>query len=184
MGFRNYLGNQRMISIPVSPQDQDRVTVTAVAAVNFADILQVGANSRAAQRALVYLHWLTVTPTTFPAAFAGVEGFIQVEFLDAGSAVVVGAVNLKAFAAASGNAVGSIQPYIWTPAGPHKQLIANAGLATATQARFKANVTAIAGAPSFTVEMGFGVDIANTGPTGAIGGADVTAQGANNPNAF
>lgn len=182
--FANFFGNQRVVAIPVSPQDQDRVTVTAVAAVNFADLLPVGANTRATNKCVVYLHELEVTTTNFPAAIAGVTGFIQVEFLDGGGGVVVAAINLKAFEAFSGNAAGMNLPYTYTPAAPRKQIVNNAGLATAVNARFKANVTAIIGAPSFTVELSMGVDSLNTGPTGAIGGQDITAQGVNNPNAF
>lgn len=106
------------------------------------------------------------------------------QFLNNVPAVVFGPITLKQFAAASGNAVGSIQPYLFTPAGPEKLLLQGAGLATAVNAQFIANVTVIAGAPSFSVEIGYTTDGTNTGPTGSIGGQDIAAQGANNPNAF
>lgn len=182
--FATYFGNQRTIVIPISPQNYDRVTVTAVADVNFANLVAVGANSRAATRVVVYLHWMTVTPNTFPAAFAGVIGDVRVQFLNAALAVVFGPVILKTFAAGSGAAVGAVQPYTFFPTSPHEQAFFNAGLATATTAQFVAHVGAIAGAPSFNVEIGATVDSLNVGPPGTIGGADIVAQGANNPNAF
>lgn len=182
--FRTQLSNPRIVTIPAPAQDYDRVTVTAVAAVNFADLLPVGANSRAATKVTYYLSWLTVTTTTFPAALAAVTGFLQIEFLDNASAVVFGPVNIKAFSATSGNAAGMNQPYIFTPSAAYKTTFTNAGLATAVNARLKANVTAIVGAPSFTVEIADTLDSLNPGPVGAIGGQDAIAQSATNPNAF
>lgn len=180
----NQNGPERVVAIPMTPQDYDRVTVTAVADVNFSDQLPVGANSRAAQKVVFYLHWLTVTQTNFPAAFAGVVGDVRIQFLNNAAAVVFGPVIVKEFSAASGNAIGSHQPYIWTPAAPLKVTYSNAGLATAVNAQLIAHVVAIAGAPSFFVEICTSLDPWNTGPVGSFGGQDSVAQGANNPNQF
>lgn len=182
--FATNFGNQRVIAIPSTAQDYDRVTVTAVAAVNFGNLLPVGANSQASFRANYYLYWLTVTPTTFPAAIAAVTGFIQIEFLNAALAVVFGPLNVKAFVASSGLAAGQITPYIFTPSAPYKVAINNALIATATTVRVKANVTAILGVPAFTVEVADALDSLNSGPPGTIGGQDLLAQSATNPNAF
>lgn len=181
--FNAYFGNQRTIVIPVGQQDYDRVTVTAVAAVNFSDLLAIGANSQALLRVQYYLHWLTVTTTTFPAAVAAVAGFLQIEAIDAGAAVVAGPINVKAFMAEASN-LGPDTPYVFTPAAAHRLPLTGAGLATAVNIRVKANVTVIAGAPSFIIEIGDSVDNLNVGPPGAIGGPGIIAQGANNPNAF
>lgn len=182
--FATYFGNQRVIAIPSTAQDYDRVTVNAVATVNFSDLLPVGANNRTDKKGNYYLYWMTVTPTTFPAAIAGVLGFLQIEFLDGGGAVVFGPLNVKAFEATSGNAAGMNAPYQFTPSAPYKVAVNNALLATAVNVRVKANVTAILGAPSFTVEVADAFDSLNTAPPGAIGGPDIAAQSASNPNAF
>lgn len=181
--FDTWLGNQRNIAIPSTPQLCEDGTANAAVTTSLTAIVLSAANLANAA-IIAYIHYLFLWSGSTAAA-SGANLQLQWQFRNAAHANVGAAIptNVK-LTCTSGAGLGTIinNPF-FNPRTPHWDRIAIPGGVGAAEVCLQTVVT-IGGAPDVRFAVGWGVDPTNIGTPSDIGGGGIVAQGANNPNAF
>lgn len=181
MSFPAVLNNQRVIAVPVTPQQcvLDRLTVVGV--VGYTPLI-LGGPSVAGSAVRVYIYYFSLSSDTTAAA-SSVTASLQWQFQNAAHVPIGVATGAAVWGnAGSGAGVPAGGPFLWFPSWPAMTNLAVPGGATEIVAQV--NTIAIVGAPSVRMTFGVGIDITNLGPPGAIGGAGMQAQTTSNLNSF
>lgn len=181
--FATYFGNQRAIAIPIIPTKCTSAIGVVAAATTTIDAITLSAANIAAGTVEAFLYYCANYSAATAAASSMAVNW-QWQFRTAAHANVGAAVPIIQLTAGNSGAgaAGTLNYGEFFPNWPHTLTLTIP--ATAAELALQRQTIIVAGAPNVNLIEGWGMDITNSGSPGDIGGGGISAQGANNPNAF